>query len=650
MKYTKSTEDETFIIRQKTEKSNIEKNNLKPAENKIEEENIQEKDNDLNKTLKVNQLLFKTIKNTSSVFLLSSTTTVLNFLCNIPLLRAVSKESFGTVKVYFELAFSLINYIPRETIRRTSQKFCPDKDHLKEKEKYILTSQLNMVIMIIFIFIGIIIFFCFIFFTHSHQLHENIIQLIIYILCGLLELFCEPVILYMNLKVENKYIPITVSSLSRIISNTVFAVFFKLDLWSFTLSRIIGSLVYLLYILYLGYFKYKIDFKDFIPKDIGLLCRGKVKNEINIEYLRAVLFQFVRLNLLNLIIQNCEGVILSFVIKNTEEEKSEYSFVSQNFALLLRFFYEPITDGFYILVNKIKYMEKKVEDKNAVTKIEINNNSSNNMIKISDEKSEIEENSLEKRETPDGMMGIKTEEISEKEINKETTNIKEPNIYLTLKVLQLFMKIFLSCGIILIAYYILYGITIIELIYGKKWANYNIDKIGDSYVYYVVIVSIFDIVESFANATNNSRQMNLSYISLIINSFLLVLFMYLFSMWDICGLIMADELSSLLIINCHLFIVFCGKKEKKLDENRSSSIFGEIRYFQKMCFIGEKSLIISSILITVTYFVKKILLANSGLIIICLVCGFFTLVNICFICIFEYKQFKINLEEIKSYN
>ena len=144
--------------------------------------------------------------------------------------------------------------------------------------------------------------------------------------------------------------------------------------------------------------------------------------------------------------------------------------------------------------------------------------------------------------------------------------------------------------------------------------------------------------------------MNLSYISLIINSFLLVLFMYLFSMWDICGLIMADELSSLLIINCHLFIVFCGKKEKKLDENRSSSIFGEIRYFQKMCFIGEKSLIISSILITATYFVKKILLANSGLIIICLVCGFFTLVNICFICIFEYKQFKINLEEIKSYN
>ena len=652
MKETKSknTEEENFKINQIKEKSKKEGINLKKNKENKNEEDIQDySDNNMDKALNVSQLLFKTIKNTSSVFLLSSTTTILNFLCNIPLLHVISKESFGTVKVYFELAFSLINYIPRETIRRTSQKFCPDKDPLKEKEKYILTSQLNMIIIIIFSIIGIIIYFCFVFFTNSKQLHENLIQLIIYILCGLLELLCEPIILYMNLKVENKYIPITASSFSRIISNTILAVFFKLDLWSFTISRIIGSLVYLLYILYLGYFKYKLNFLDFIPKDIRVLIRGKIKNDINIEYLRAILFQFVRLNLLNLIIENCEGVILSFVIKNSEEEKSEYSFVSQNFALLLRFFYEPITDGFYILVNKIKYMEKKVENKNIIEEVDINNyNSKNN--KIGDEKTENEESSLEKRGIPEDMMDIKIEESYQKEINKEKTNIKEPNIYLTLKVLQLFMKIFLSCGIILIAYYIIYGITIIELIYGKKWANYNIDKIGDSYVYYVVIYSIFDIVESFANATNNSRQMNFSYISLIINSFLLILFMYLFSMWDICGLIMADELSSLLIINSHLFVVFCGKKEKKLYENNSNSIFGEIRYFQKMCFVGEKSLITSTILITATYYIKKIILANSSLIIICCVCGFFTLVNTLLIFIFEYKQFKVNLEEIKSYN
>ena len=332
-------------------------------------------------------------------------------------------------------------------------------------------------------------------------------------ICALIELLCEPVILYMNLKVENKFIPITVSSLTRIITNTIFAVFFKLDLWSFTLLRIIGSLVYLSYISYLGYFKYNINFRDFIPKDIGLLIKGKIKDEINVKYLRVVLFQFIRLNLLNLIIQNCEGLILSFAIKNSEEEKSDYSFVSQNFSLLLRFFIEPVTDGFYILVNKLKYMEKKVEVENNNINTDkdkdINNNINESIIQIEEEKND--ENitkSHEGQESPDSIIdkgNIENTETNSQEKNKEIGNIKEPNIFLALNVLKLFMKIFLDFGIILIAYYILFGINIMELIYGKKWANDNIDKIGDSYTYYVVFSSIVSIVESFANATNNSR-------------------------------------------------------------------------------------------------------------------------------------------------
>ena len=648
-------EIETFKLKNKLGKEKNKEVESK-EDNKSEIENIDEENAP------------KTIKNTSSVFLLSSTTTILNFICNIPLLRAVSKESFGTVKVYFELSFSLINFIPRETIRRTSQKFCPDKDPQKEKEKYILTSQLNMIIMIIFAFIGIIIYFCFVFFTNSTQLHQNLMQLIIYMICALVELLCEPVILYMNLKVENKFIPITLSSLTRILTNTILAVFFKLDLWSFTLARTTGSIVYLSYIFYLGFYKYKVDFKDFIPKDINLLLRGKVKNDINIAYLRAVLFQFMRLNLLNLIIQNCEGLVLSFVVKNSEEEKSDYSFVAQNFSLLLRFFVEPVTDGFYILVNKLKYMEKK-ED----TKIIIDNNTSENLsdentntseIKIVDKNEKQEhkkeqdpekehEQSSERPSSPDRMIDIEIKETNSQENNGNknlNTNIREPNVVLVLKVLQLFIKIFLTCGIILIAYYALFGIEIMELIYGKKWANNNISKIGDSYTHYVVIVSIFDMVESFANSINDSRQMNLSYISYIINSILLFVFMYLFSIWDICGIVMANVLSNLLIINCHLFVVFCGKKEKKENESIPSSLIDEIRHFQKMCFISGKSIIITSILISLTYFLKEVILIERGLLTICSSCGAIALINSCFICLFEYKQFISNLDEIKSYN
>jgi hypothetical protein len=91
----------------------------------------------------INIFFQKTFKNTLSAFFLSLIYTLINFTCNIPLLRKVSKESYGVVKVHFELAFTLINFIPRETIRRASQKFCPDKDPEKEREKYIRVSQIN---------------------------------------------------------------------------------------------------------------------------------------------------------------------------------------------------------------------------------------------------------------------------------------------------------------------------------------------------------------------------------------------------------------------------------------------------------------------------------------------------------------------------
>ena len=98
----------------------------------------------------INIFFQKTFKNTLSAFFLSLIYTLISFTSNIPLLRKVSKESYGVVKVHFELAFTLINFIPRETIRRASQKFCPDKDPEKEREKYIRVSQINYLFFFLF--------------------------------------------------------------------------------------------------------------------------------------------------------------------------------------------------------------------------------------------------------------------------------------------------------------------------------------------------------------------------------------------------------------------------------------------------------------------------------------------------------------------
>ena len=114
----------------------------------LEEKGIKEKDNlkNENKNIEkedINLFFKKTLKNTLSAFFLSLISAIVNFTCNIPLLRNISKESYGVVKVHFELAFTLINFIPRETIRRASQKFCPDNEPENEKEKYIFVSQIN---------------------------------------------------------------------------------------------------------------------------------------------------------------------------------------------------------------------------------------------------------------------------------------------------------------------------------------------------------------------------------------------------------------------------------------------------------------------------------------------------------------------------
>ena len=613
------------------EQTKIKADNLKEKEVKILSDQEVEQSEDIT-------LFFqKTLKNTIAAFFLSLISTIVNFTCNIPLLRKVSKESYGVVKVYFELAFALVNFIPRETMRRTSQKFCADKDPKKENEKFITLSQINYLFMILFAIVSIVIFFCFVIFTDSQKLHENLLQLLIYIICALMELIIEPVVMYMNLHVENKFLPITISSLSRVISNTIFIAFFDLDLWSFTLSRIIGTTVYISYIFCLGVFKYKLNFFDFIPRDIKSLIFEKIANNgTNLLYLREILYQFIKLNLINLILSRCQNLILSFVIKSSDEEKSDYSFVSQNYSLISRFLFEPIIDAFYNLVNKIKHIDRK-EGEIILEEKDINKRN-----EIFSKNEELEEKEKEKENKNE-------EKITEKN-NKLFENKKEINYDLSLKLLKLFIKIFNLIAILIIPYYILIGTEVMGLIYGEKWKTNNIDKIGDCYSYFVIIIAISDLIKSFGNATNDTHQMNLSYISLISNAVFLTFFMYIISSWDICGIIVTNVLSALFLINFNLYIIFCGKKENIETNNyEETSIYKEVSDFLTKSFISSNSLMAMIISIIIGFFCKNFILANYGafvkLIAICIV----GLVNVYFLNKFEYKRFNNDLNIIKTY-
>ena len=486
-------------------------------------------------------------------------------------------------------------------------------------------------------------------FTDSDRLHENYIQLLVYILCGLLELAIEPVIMYMNLHMENKFLPITISSISRVVTNSFFVSVFGMDLWGFTLSRIIGSVVYFSYIFCLGAFRYKLNFMDFFPSNIRyLVCGKEIMNETNISYLREILAQFVKLNLLNLILSRCQNVVLSFVVKSTDEEKSDYSFISQNYGLITRFLLEPIIDAFYNLVNKIKHIEPRNDkyggenDMNGKESPEtsMNLNVENNKIQIDDG-----ENKSEKSDSDNNMISVENH-LEKKDIKKE----KEINYDLTIKLLQLFLKIFTYVGVLMIPYYLLIGTEIMGVIYGKRWENNTIDKIGDCFSYYVVVEAVCNLIKNFGNATNDTHQMNLSYLSLIVNAVILYLLMYLLSKWDICGLIVSNEFSSVFLINFNLYIIFCGKvKNIMVNIVPKSNIFSEINHFIKKCFITKSSIVITTLSLIAGHATKKVFLVDYTVSIKILSVIVIGAVNVILLYLFERRSFAKDLNIIKSY-
>ena len=539
------------------------------------------------KSEEVNNLLTKTLKNTSSMFILSILTKIITLFGNIIIVRNISKNSFGIVKIYFEFAFSLICFFPRETIRKSAQKFIPDSNKEKEKNKYEIILRLYSLILQIMGIFSIFLYFGFIYFG-GENVSNNKFQLLIYIFSGFIELLSEPIIIYMNVYLENKQIAISIGNFIRVIFNMIFAAGLHLDIWSFTLSRIIGSIFYSSYLIYKGIFNYNINFKKFFFVNYKDIITKENINDIDASNAREILFSFIKSNLLKMILNYCEQIILSFVIKESDEEKGEYSFIVENFSFIIRFLLEPIEETFYNLINKIK----KIDD------------------------------------------------------NKENNNQKKDNS-LSFDILRLFIKLLLIFDTLLISYVFLSGKDIVQIVYSKKWSTSTTEKIGKVESIYIAIISINGIIESFANATNNNNQMNQYNILMIFNSVFLIIFMYFFSRFDICGLIMANALCMIIRINGNLYIIFSGKEQVKKYQNDVNSIKFDIIKFWKDYYLSIPSIFSTLICILFGYHIKYIL-RNKNIIFSIVSCGFIGLINVVLLYIFENKSIKKDLKKMKT--
>ena len=586
---------------EKTEKSEnsekpekLEKPEKEDKEEKTEKNEKNEKNDENDENAKIlqnpediNTILTKTAKNVSNFFALSIITKVVNLFCNIVLVRHITKEAYGIAKIYFEFAFLLMVFFPRETIRKTAQKFCPDSDPKNEEKKYYITCQLHVIISSLMAIFGVFMYFSFLIFGNE-SVRKNQIQLLIYIVCGVIEMLSEPVIDYMNLHIENKQVPVTIGNFGRVISNMVFAVLLGLDLWSFTLSRLCGSLAFCSYLIFIGLYKYKINFRRMIP-NFKQFWYGETIDGINIVILKEILMTFVKATALKMILGNCEKIILSFVLNSSTEEKGEYSFIVENFSFIIRFLLEPLEETFYNLVNKIKHFEKDKKD----------------------------------------------------------------NTEISFRILRLFIKLMLIFGTLLIGYFFVSGKEFVELVYSKKWSTSSTEKIGQVYAIYIAIIAINGIIESFANATNNTKQMSKYNILMIINSVLLCIFSFVFSKYDICGLIFANAFSMIIRINGNLYIIFSGKNEELQKDKTTKpndtlmSIRTDFLKFFREFYLSTPSCIVTVLCWIGASFIKRTLQGRANVIIVgC--CGFIGLINVCFLYIFERRKISREIRIIKN--
>ena len=144
--------------------------------------------------------------------------------------------------------------------------------------------------------------------------------------------------------------------------------------------------------------------------------------------------------------------------------------------------------------------------------------------------------------------------------------------------------------------------------------------------------------------------MNLSYLSLVVNAVILYILMYLLSKWDICGLIVSNEFSSVFLINFNLYIIFCGKvKNILINALPQSSLFSEVNHFIKKCFITKSSIVITTLSLIAGHAAKKVFLVEYAVSVKILAVIVIGALNVILLYLFERGSFVRDLNIIRSY-
>lgn len=454
----------------------------------------------------------KSIKATLLFLASSLGTKVINLLFGAMLLRYVSKESYSLSKVELEFLYLLIQFVPIATMKAIFQKYCSNKDSGIESKRF--KETLNITIYLNYFLVVISIILSYVFIISKEKLQENKIHIIIFSFMSLVQCFLEPVIAKMNLTMElkKKITAVSILNYTKIFVTFGTAYFFSLELWCFSIGISCSVILYSIYLIYVYKVFYKesifslfiVNYSDNYDVDGIEINKNKETKEGNsndYNELKQMFKELLSTNFLSMILTHFEKFVLKFFMSMSDEEKGEYHFVHDNFSIIVRYFYQPIEENFYILVNKIKSKDK------------------------------------------------------EKDIAKDS-KLNESSSFNSLNLLFISLRFLIIFSILLLLYFNITGIEVLTIVYTKKWISPNTISLLKPYSLYVAILSINGIIESYSTAVIDLNTLKVFKYLTIVKSLILIFFNYYFTMkgYGTLGLILTSIILKVFGIICNIIL------------------------------------------------------------------------------------------------
>lgn len=300
---------------------------------------------------KVNKSLLGTMRIIINLII----TRIFNVLCGFIIFRFITRESYSISKTYFEVFIFTIQFIPKETFKRAIQKYISfNVDQFNLNETPLFLETVNMCVYLNYIFSLFSIIITYIFLLYSPILMEYKFLMFLTFLSSNLELYVEPIVGYLNYKLEyNKKIKLlNFLFYSRSILNLLLA-YFGFDLESIIYSRVISSLIYIVYSLFIGL--------EFIQLKNLFLPIFSIKETLKNSNLIGIFREFIIMNICALAHNQLLNIVLVFLKSDSIDEldKGDYHFVEYNFSILCRIMYEPLEENFYNLVISLRNKSNK---------------------------------------------------------------------------------------------------------------------------------------------------------------------------------------------------------------------------------------------------------------------------------------------------